>query len=262
MRCSLGSIAPGGRAVITIVVRPTEPGALINTATVVGAEPEANTANNRASTPTLVKGPFRPPVATCPALTVQPRSLSVGPARPRQGARDRQGSGRPRRADSDQRPGPVEGCDDRRARPRRDLGAAASRGYRRDPDDESAQSVLNEENRCRRRLPAAVRHGLASSPASRSRFSAWTGEARAEAAHANVPAAGHISWAQVAVRATPSRGAPRTTVLTQFRADFTPRVVLALGVRRDARGRPAWYRISLPAGPTGGRVGFPPPAWS
>ena len=78
VRCSLGSIAPGGRAVITIVVRPTEPGALINTATVVGAEPEANTANNRASTPTLVKGPFRPPVATCPALTVHPRSLSAG----------------------------------------------------------------------------------------------------------------------------------------------------------------------------------------
>jgi hypothetical protein len=51
---------------------------LINSATVVGDEPESNTANNRASTPTLVKGPFRPPVATCPVLTVQPRSLSVG----------------------------------------------------------------------------------------------------------------------------------------------------------------------------------------
>ena len=44
---------------ITIVVRPTEPGALINTATVVGTEPEPNTTNNRASTPTLVKGLFR-----------------------------------------------------------------------------------------------------------------------------------------------------------------------------------------------------------
>ena len=88
---------------------------------------------------------------------------------------------------------------------------------------------------------------------------AWTGEARAEAAHANVPAAGHIGWAQVAVRATPSRMAPRTTVLTQFRADFTPRVVLALGVRRDARGRPAWYRISLPGRPNG-RTGWVPAA--
>ena len=88
---------------------------------------------------------------------------------------------------------------------------------------------------------------------------AWTGEARAEAVHANVPAAGHIGWAQVAVRATPSRVARRTTVLTQFRADFTPRVVLALGVRRDARGRPAWYRISLPGRPNG-RTGWVPAA--
>ena len=36
VRCSLGTIANGGRAAITIVVRPTEPGVLINTATVVG----------------------------------------------------------------------------------------------------------------------------------------------------------------------------------------------------------------------------------
>src|ERR671913_1553551 len=68
----------GARATITIVVRPTEPGALINSATVVGEQAEPNTANNRSSAPTLVKGPFQPPVASCPVLTVQPRSLSVG----------------------------------------------------------------------------------------------------------------------------------------------------------------------------------------
>jgi hypothetical protein len=45
---------------------------------VVGEQSEPNTANNRSSAPTLVKGPFQPPVATCPVLTVQPRSLSVG----------------------------------------------------------------------------------------------------------------------------------------------------------------------------------------
>jgi len=78
VRCNLGSIAPGGSALVTIVVRPTQPGALINTATVVGDQPEPNTANNRSSAPTLVRGPFRPPVATCPTLTVQPRSISVG----------------------------------------------------------------------------------------------------------------------------------------------------------------------------------------
>ena len=110
---------------------------------------------------------------------------------------------------------------------------------------------------------------LASSSRRRSRASlvacltlallACTGEARAEAGQATVPAAGHISWAQVAVRAKPSRGAARTTVLTQFRADFTPRVVLAIGLQRDARGRPAWYRISLPGRPNG-RTGWVPAA--
>ena len=79
----------------------------------------------------------------------------------------------------------------------------------------------------------------------------WTGEARAEAGRASVPAAGHIEWAQVAVRAKPTVTAARTTVLTQFRDDFRPRVVLALGVRHDAKGRPSWYRISLPGRPNG-----------
>ena len=74
-----------------------------------------------------------------------------------------------------------------------------------------------------------------------------------------VPAAGHIDWAQVAVRAQPSRTSPRLTVLTQFRPDFRPRVVLAVGVRRDAKGRPAWYRVSLPGRPNG-RTGWVPAA--
>ena len=77
VRRNLGTIAAGGRVVI-IVVRPVEPGALINEATVVGAEPEANTANNRASAPTLVRGPFKPPVVTCPTMTVNPGMLSMG----------------------------------------------------------------------------------------------------------------------------------------------------------------------------------------
>lgn len=86
-----------------------------------------------------------------------------------------------------------------------------------------------------------------------------TGEARAEAARASLPAAGYINWAQVAVRAQPSRTAPRVRVLTQFRPDFRPRVVLAVGVRRDAAGRPAWYRLSLPGRPNG-RTGWVPAA--
>lgn len=86
-----------------------------------------------------------------------------------------------------------------------------------------------------------------------------TGEARAEAARVGLPAAGHINWVQVAVRAEPSRSAPRVTVLSQFRDDFRPRVVLAVGVRRDATGRPEWYRISLPGRPNG-RTGWVPAA--
>jgi uncharacterized repeat protein (TIGR01451 family) len=78
VRCSLGTMLSGGRATVTIVLRPTEPGALLNTATVVGEQSEANTANNRATAPTLVRGPIAPPVASCPSLSVQPRSLSVG----------------------------------------------------------------------------------------------------------------------------------------------------------------------------------------
>ena len=85
----------------------------------------------------------------------------------------------------------------------------------------------------------------------------WTGEARAEASGASVPAAGHINWAQVIVRAKPSVTAAQTTVLTQFRPDFTPRVVLALGVRHDREGQPSWYRISLPGRPNG-RTGWVP----
>ena len=78
VRCSLGTILNGGRAAITIIVRPTEAGVLLNTATVVGDQSEANTANNRATAPTLVRGPIAPPAASCPSMIVQPRSLSVG----------------------------------------------------------------------------------------------------------------------------------------------------------------------------------------
>ena len=91
-------------------------------------------------------------------------------------------------------------------------------------------------------------------------FLCFGGGTRAEAAsEAVVPAAGLINWAQVAVRAQPDRQAQRTAVLTQFRPDFRPRVVLALGVRRDKSGKPAWYRISLPGRPNG-RTGWIPAA--
>jgi lipoprotein-anchoring transpeptidase ErfK/SrfK len=85
----------------------------------------------------------------------------------------------------------------------------------------------------------------------------YGGAARAEAGSESVPAAGHLEWAQAVVRAKPGRGAAHVAVLTQFRPDFRPRTVLALGVRRDRSGRPAWYRISLPGRPNG-RTGWVP----
>jgi lipoprotein-anchoring transpeptidase ErfK/SrfK len=85
----------------------------------------------------------------------------------------------------------------------------------------------------------------------------FPGGARAEAKGDAVPRAGHIVWAQVAVRSQPDPKAARQTVLTQFRRDFRPRVVLAIGARFDAQGRPAWYRISLPGRPNG-RTGWVP----
>ena len=42
----------------------------------VGDQSESNTANNRATAPTLVRGPIAPPVASCPTRSAA--SLSVG----------------------------------------------------------------------------------------------------------------------------------------------------------------------------------------
>lgn len=86
-----------------------------------------------------------------------------------------------------------------------------------------------------------------------------SGAARAEPAHPHLPASGHIVWAQVAVRPAPDRAAARIAVLTQFRADYRPRIVLAQAVRKGRHGRPAWYRISLPGRPNG-RTGWVPAA--
>jgi lipoprotein-anchoring transpeptidase ErfK/SrfK len=63
----------------------------------------------------------------------------------------------------------------------------------------------------------------------------------------------------VAVRAEPDLKAARLTVLTQFRDDFRPRVVLAVGLRRARDGTVSWYRISLPGRPNG-RTGWVPAA--
>jgi lipoprotein-anchoring transpeptidase ErfK/SrfK len=77
------------------------------------------------------------------------------------------------------------------------------------------------------------------------------------AARVQVVGAGPISWERVAVRARPTRGAPVIATLKQFRPDFRIRYVLALAEKRDANGKPLWYRISVPGRPNG-RTGWIP----
>ena len=91
---------------------------------------------------------------------------------------------------------------------------------------------------------------------------AFPGGARAEVAVDSVrvdsvPRTGTIVWAQVAVRAKPDLKSSRVALLTQFRPDFRPRVVLAVATRYGANGKPAWYRVSLPGRPNG-RTGWVP----
>jgi uncharacterized repeat protein (TIGR01451 family) len=83
--CQLGTIANGASVTVTIVVKSTATGLVRNTATTVGQEAETNTANNTASTTTLVKGPFKPPVVKakpkatgCYAVAISPHALSAG----------------------------------------------------------------------------------------------------------------------------------------------------------------------------------------
>src|SRR5262249_53428743 len=55
--CSIGNLANGATAQITITVTVTKPGAIVNTATVTGNETDPSTANNTASVSVTVQGP-------------------------------------------------------------------------------------------------------------------------------------------------------------------------------------------------------------
>ena len=171
VRCSLGTMLNGGRATITIVVRPTEPGALLNTATVVGEQTEPNTANNRSTAPTLVRGPIAPPVASCPSMIVQPRSLSVGQR------------GLVRVVVVDKNRGVsgvrvlVKGPGLYKAATTNGRGRVAisvrppRTGIVEIRMTNQPSRCSTRQDRCCRCLPSASGHGLASPPASRSRFS-------------------------------------------------------------------------------------------
>jgi len=82
---------------------------------------------------------------------------------------------------------------------------------------------------------------------------------RSSLARVDVVGSGSLTWRSVGVRAAPRRSARVVTTMTEFRPDFTPRVVLALETRRDAEGKPAWYRVEIPGRPNG-RSGWVPAA--
>ncbi len=67
---------------------------------------------------------------------------------------------------------------------------------------------------------------------------------------ASFPAAGSIVPVAVIARSAPSLRAKRVLVLQQFRRDFRPQVVLAIGSRTGADGQP-WLRLRLPMRPNG-----------
>lgn len=75
--CNIGAVAFNELVSIMIVVRPTNPGTITNTAVVTGSEHEHDPSDNTATATTLVQGAFVPP-SVCYALTVTPRTLTVG----------------------------------------------------------------------------------------------------------------------------------------------------------------------------------------
>lgn len=54
--CALGGLAPGAQAVVTLVVKPSAPGVITNTATVTGAEADSDPGDNTATATTTVQG--------------------------------------------------------------------------------------------------------------------------------------------------------------------------------------------------------------
>lgn len=75
--CNVGTVAFNELVSIMIVVRPSNPGTITNTAVVTGREHEHDPSDNTASATTLVQGAFVPP-SVCYTLTVAPRTLTVG----------------------------------------------------------------------------------------------------------------------------------------------------------------------------------------
>jgi uncharacterized repeat protein (TIGR01451 family) len=75
--CAVGTLAPGGAATLTIVVRPQAVGALTNSATVSSSATELNAANNTARVTTQVVTPG------VSRLRISPATFALGTALPR-----------------------------------------------------------------------------------------------------------------------------------------------------------------------------------
>jgi lipoprotein-anchoring transpeptidase ErfK/SrfK len=95
-------------------------------------------------------------------------------------------------------------------------------------------------------VAAALLFGLHAAPAHAGR-----GEAPA-----SYPAAGGLRVAKLVARTRPDASAPVARVFRQFRPDYRPQIVLAVGSRVGADGR-VWLHIELPMRPNG-RLGWVP----
>ncbi|HVI73114.1 MAG TPA: choice-of-anchor V domain-containing protein, partial [Pyrinomonadaceae bacterium] len=88
VNCSLGSLAVGSSAIVTIVVTPSSAGEIVNTATVTASESDFDSSNNTATATTLIQAAAASPSMLDDNLTVntivagldQPTSLAfIGP---------------------------------------------------------------------------------------------------------------------------------------------------------------------------------------
>jgi lipoprotein-anchoring transpeptidase ErfK/SrfK len=64
------------------------------------------------------------------------------------------------------------------------------------------------------------------------------------------PAAGQLVWTKLAVRMDPNPHAHAIKIFNQFRWDYRPQIVYAVGETTGSDGRP-WFNVSIPMRPNG-----------
>jgi uncharacterized repeat protein (TIGR01451 family) len=80
--CAIGTLAPGQSTTVTIVVRPTAPGALSNTASVTTTAQDTDTSNNSSTASATVAPPPPPPAPVLSILTLDPASFRAAKSGP------------------------------------------------------------------------------------------------------------------------------------------------------------------------------------